>query len=540
MSKGPSSQTVNQTNEPPGYVSSAQQDLLSAANRITSPFLQNAPGSTVAGFSPDQMMGFDLARGMAQNAFTAPHITVPMNSPIQGGNFMYPASASVTPAQLGDPSLVVTENVGRGAMADAASAGPAAQSHAAQINPNAGVIGSGDVSQWLNPYSNAVLDPTIAAMRRELDKTQAQIGARNASSAAFGGSRGALQSSEANRAFGDQVALTSGTVMRDAYNNALNTALANGRTSQGNAQFNAGAEQATNLSNAAAQNNMGQFNANLQQNTNLANAGALNDMSKVNSNLALAASAANAAAQNRNNEMNAGYTQAANTSNAGAINDLNRIFSSQYNTLANADADRSLTAAGLQNTFANSEQQRQLSALQALLGVGGQQQQVAQQSLNQPLDMLRLLGSQTPGAYGSSSSSTQPTQSNPIGAAAGLVGVGNGLFGSSGLFPGALGGGAAAAASAAPAGLFASGAEIAPFLFSDERAKTDITKLGKDPQTGLDMYAYRYKDDPKSYPKVVGPMAQQIEKQYPGSVREIGGRKIVEGGPLRALFGMPA
>lgn len=64
-------------------------------------------------------------------------------------------------------------------------------------------------------------------------------------------------------------------------------------------------------------------------------------------------------------------------------------------------------------------------------------------------------------------------------------------------------------------------------LFSDREDKTDIKKLGKDPATGLDMYAYRYKGDPKSYPKVVGPMAQDIEKMFPGMTRDIGGHKTV-------------
>jgi hypothetical protein len=64
-------------------------------------------------------------------------------------------------------------------------------------------------------------------------------------------------------------------------------------------------------------------------------------------------------------------------------------------------------------------------------------------------------------------------------------------------------------------------------MFSDEREKTDIKKLGKDPETGLTLYAYRYKGDPKSYPKVVGPMAQDIEKDDPDAVREVGGKKIV-------------
>jgi hypothetical protein len=67
---------------------------------------------------------------------------------------------------------------------------------------------------------------------------------------------------------------------------------------------------------------------------------------------------------------------------------------------------------------------------------------------------------------------------------------------------------------------------VAAFL-SDERMKTDIEKLGKDKESGLTMYAYRYKGDPKSYPKVVGPMAQEIEKKYPKQVKKVGGKLAV-------------
>lgn len=74
-------------------------------------------------------------------------------------------------------------------------------------------------------------------------------------------------------------------------------------------------------------------------------------------------------------------------------------------------------------------------------------------------------------------------------------------------------------------------------LFSDREEKTDIKKLGKDPQTGLDMYAYRYKGDPKSYPKVVGPMAQDVEKAG-GSVTKVGGRRVIRN--LGFGGGMPA
>jgi hypothetical protein len=71
-------------------------------------------------------------------------------------------------------------------------------------------------------------------------------------------------------------------------------------------------------------------------------------------------------------------------------------------------------------------------------------------------------------------------------------------------------------------------------MLSDRRDKTDIKELGKDPETGLPLYAYRYKEDPKSYPKIVGIMAQDVEKKYPKAVAEVGGHKVVKIGMLAA------
>lgn len=63
---------------------------------------------------------------------------------------------------------------------------------------------------------------------------------------------------------------------------------------------------------------------------------------------------------------------------------------------------------------------------------------------------------------------------------------------------------------------------------SDRSMKTDIEKLGVDPQTDLPIYAYRYKKDPKTYPKAVGVMAQDVEKKYPKAVRKIAGKRVVD------------
>lgn len=72
---------------------------------------------------------------------------------------------------------------------------------------------------------------------------------------------------------------------------------------------------------------------------------------------------------------------------------------------------------------------------------------------------------------------------------------------------------------------------LLPMLFglSDETEKTDIQKVGRDSQTGLDLYAFRYKGDPKTYPKVIGPMAQDIERKFPSLVKNVGGKKVVLG-----------
>ena len=63
---------------------------------------------------------------------------------------------------------------------------------------------------------------------------------------------------------------------------------------------------------------------------------------------------------------------------------------------------------------------------------------------------------------------------------------------------------------------------------SDRALKTDIEKIGTDKGTELPIYAYRYKGDPKSYPKAVGPMAQDVEKKYPQAVRKVAGKRIID------------
>ena len=97
---------------------------------------------------------------------------------------------------------------------------------------------------------------------------------------------------------------------------------------------------------------------------------------------------------------------------------------------------------------------------------------------------------------------------------------------------GALGTGASIAGNIG--GLFATGGALAA---SDRNLKTDIKKIGKDKETDLPLYTYRYKGDPKTYPKVVGIMAQDAQKDYPDQVVEVGGKLAVRSNFLSGIMG---
>ena len=70
---------------------------------------------------------------------------------------------------------------------------------------------------------------------------------------------------------------------------------------------------------------------------------------------------------------------------------------------------------------------------------------------------------------------------------------------------------------------------------SDENDKVDVTPLGED-ENGVKQYSFRYKGDPKHYAKVVGPMAQDIEKTNPDAVKKIGKHKVVKAVGAHAMY----
>ena len=190
--------------------------------------------------------------------------------------------------------------------------------------------------------------------------------------------------------------------------------------------------------------------------------------------------------------------QAAGLSQEG----LNNQAASGLGTLGGQQMQNNIANYGMLTSAGGFEQQQSQNDINAQMAKFQQAFQYPQQQLGIMESSLGMTPYDT-GTSGTSSSTQTQTQSNPMAAALGGLQTLGGLFSS-----GAGGTSAAAGFGSMLAGL------------SDRRLKTDIVKIGKHP-TGIDMYAYRYKGDPKHYPKVVGPMAEDVKKIAPHAVRQV-------------------
>lgn len=240
----------------------------------------------------------------------------------------------------------------------------------------------------------------------------------------------------------------------------------------------------------------------------------------------------------------AGMANAQFGANVGLQNIANDLNAQQFNSNVGLQgAQLNLAAADQYGNQATDQQNAYMQGLQGAMTGANMQQQYRQDLLNQqmnqynamrnyPIEIMNtriaaLSGTQVP-------QTTYGNTSGGGGLASGLMGglggalAGASLFGTGGALAG-LGGitGAGGAGIGAGLGLLAG--------LSDRRAKTNIEKLGKDPDSGLDIFAYDYKADVEASRKNgtpmpmkrVGPMAQDIEKRYPGSTKKVGGKMVV-------------
>jgi hypothetical protein len=370
------SNQVSQTQLPPWVNQAAQQNYAFAQDVANRP-LQQYQGQQVASVAPQQQQSWDVAASM-------PGASAPQ----------YNAATAGALGVLGQGAPQVT----------------------------AGALANTNLSPYMNPFTQSVINTTLPIMQQNLQQTQAQQADQAASSNAFGGSRQGVQAGVTQ------------------------------------------AQGALNMANMASQLNQANFGQ--------AQAGATGDLTR---QLQAAQGNQQAVLQGQQNQL-------------GATNALSNI-----GNLQNQNAYIQSLALG------SAGQQEQTQAQNQIAANMNQFNQAWNYPTTQMNTLLASLG-MTPYGQSQTTSGTQnvQTSTDPMQA---MLGVGTIL-----------------------GGMFS----------SDREQKTDIKKLGK--QGGLDMYAYRYKGDPKSYPKVVGPMAQDIQKQDPSKVVSIAGSKaIAPGAGIMAL-----
>jgi len=192
----------------------------------------------------------------------------------------------------------------------------------------------------------------------------------------------------------------------------------------------------------------------------------------------------------------------------------------QYNQQQQQAIQAAQNAAYSTSQLGSQAQQAALQGAQALLGTGQLQQQMQQQQINQSYNQWlanQAYPYQQLQAYLSAAGLTGglggTTTSNSSGVSVGNTaqsGTGSGL----GSIIGSI-----------VSGLGAAG------TLSDERTKTNVDYVGKDPNTGDNLYAYDYKSDLERSeetgepmpPKRVSPMAQEVADKNPDDVIDLGG-----------------
>tara|TARA_A200000159_G_scaffold140802_1_gene143204 strand:- start:472 stop:1326 length:855 start_codon:yes stop_codon:yes gene_type:complete len=162
---GGDKQTV--TNQVDPATQARYDDLYGRAKGIAGQPFVPYTGARVAGFNPDQLQGFDSARGMFQD------------------------SMSYNP---------------RGLLSDMGT------------QPL-------DIQSFQNPYNTQVIDQSLADLDRARQIRLQSDQDRAIGAGAFGGSRSALLEAETNRNFADAAARTSSNLRQSGYNNSLNAAM---------------------------------------------------------------------------------------------------------------------------------------------------------------------------------------------------------------------------------------------------------------------------------------------------------------------------
>lgn len=513
-SKQPSHTTQTTKVELPAWVDKASQENYDFAKEISSKPLVQYGGDMVADKSKNSLLAEQLFKSNLGKGEAAYNSAADMFKNLAG------LDTTITPQQITSQNTTAgTVNAGTTTAGQTTSRDTTAgtttsrDTTAAQVTPE--MLRDMDLGAYLNPYIDNVESHSLAAL--EDSRRQALTGnaARATSAGAFGGSRSAIVDAVTNAESAKDAGLLSAQLRQAGYDRA--TELATGDITR---------KMAADTGNADRSLTSDTNNANRALQSDQANRDAALASDQANANRALQSDTANADRTLTSDTNNVNRILEALMSNRDAAlasdtNNANRNLTAQQNNQA-ADLDAQSTSlqariqamlGGAQGNLAAAEgaQGARMQDYTGLAQMGLADQQRSQQEINAEMakfaerqgydaEMLNMrLAALGMSPYGKTETAQKETSGG-----GGVDWASTGL----GIFSMLLG-------------------------LSDDDTKTDKKKVGKVPGSDLDLWAFRYKDDPKSYPKSIGVMASDVEKKMPAAVHKTSdGTRVINYGML--------
>jgi hypothetical protein len=437
---------------------------------------------------------FGQAQGQAQPYYQ--NATAGLNAGLGMGNAMNAmGAASVAGAQ--GQAQPYYQNATQGTQAALRGAQPyQAGATAAALAGGQAVNAAGlDVNQYMNPYTQNVVNATQAALGQQFGQQRSDTQAQAIRSGAFGGQRAGLQQAQ----LAGQQALAESQAISPLYAQNYNQALAAAQQQQG---VNLGAAQA----NRAAQQQMSNQLSGIGQQGYTQGMGAANQMANLGQNLynqgitsgqALSGIGQTGFGQNlAASQQNQALGQGLYNQSMGVGQAAQGLGNQQYNqgmgastalgNLANQGFNMGNTTANSLAALGTNAQQAGLAGAQAQMAAGQTQQQTQQAGLQAMYNQF------------------QQGQSYPFQVAQFLANIAEGT--------GSLSGNTTTSNTTGGGG-----------FFSDKRLKENIQKVGKT-NDGQPIYRFNYKGDKNTQ---IGLMAQDVEKTHPEAVGLAGGYKTV-------------
>jgi hypothetical protein len=322
---------------------------------------QNLGARQFAGYTPDQASAFRLSQ-----QFSDPNSTA----------FKNVGSAASMAQAAGDAgyNAVNAANLNRGAVrdinaeriaADKVSGANVTSEALGQIAPQArsnirdvaaGSFLNQNMQQYMNPYTQQVVDTSLQDLERSRQLAQQQGAAQAVKAKAFGGSRQGVAEAETNRAYADQAARTAAGLRSQGFDTASQLAQADLARQMQAQQLNQAQDAATTQQALALS---GQFG--------LANQQAALEAARANQATGLQAQTSNQGMDWNVGQMNTQLSQQAALANQQAALQANQ---------------QKLAAAAQLAGIGGQQQQMGFAGANQMLGIGNQQQQYTQQQLD--------------------------------------------------------------------------------------------------------------------------------------------------------------